>query len=512
MSPLRWDAELQLLARGIDGSLRARWRSGGSWAPWATLAGLPSGVPVAGSSHAILDQGSASFVVTRDVNGTAWYASGGAGGFGPWTSLGAYVQTTPELVLDEVGSINVLATNAAGEIVLSRQRENSDDVLAPWATLVDASLGPNSAPHVSLNSDGRLEVFYNFANATNGGGFISLAQCTAATWDGAQPAVGIGGGNFIAAARPADAAVAVDYDGRLVGFRLNQGGSLAYTRPGWPVAFSGSARYYGRYQCRASTWKGIRYGQPPLVARDPVTGQPTSLGRRFQPPEPASVSGRVDAGSFGPKCAQRSADGSSYLGDEDCLQLNVFAPIAASGLPVMVFLFGGGHTRGDPADYDAGALVNRSLALGSPVVVVTPNFRLGPLGLLAYPGLTDGNLNLRDQKLALEWVRDHIAAFGGDPARVMIFGMSSGSLDVQSLATLPAARGLFWAAGMESGATRGPSQTLADAQQVGQRLAAQLARVERLQGCAPLDCLRDATPAEINAAAVAPSQPTPPTR
>lgn len=141
--------------------------------------------------------------------------------------------------------------------------------------------------------------------------------------------------------------------------------------------------------------------------------------------------------------------------DEDCLFLNVFTPGVDDGQrPVMVWIHGGAFVMGSGSElvYDGTALASRG-----DVVVVTINYRLGALGYLHLVDLDDtydrsGTLGLADQIAALEWVRDNIAAFGGDPGNVTIFGESAGGMSVGTLLGTPAARGLFHKAIPESGA------------------------------------------------------------
>jgi para-nitrobenzyl esterase len=142
--------------------------------------------------------------------------------------------------------------------------------------------------------------------------------------------------------------------------------------------------------------------------------------------------------------------------DEDCLTLNLATP-ATDGAkrPVLVWIHGGGFVIGAGSQplYDGAALARRGDA-----VVVTLNYRLGPLGFLDLAALCPGlggavaNAGLRDQVAALEWVRENAAAFGGDPARVAIFGESAGGMSVATLLGMPAAQGLFARAIAQSGA------------------------------------------------------------
>jgi len=188
-------------------------------------------------------------------------------------------------------------------------------------------------------------------------------------------------------------------------------------------------------------FKGIPYALPPV---GPARWRPPSPVPRWQ--------GTRDATAFGPRCPQPDyAAGSIYCAgpmptSEDCLSLNVWAPAGAQDAPVYVWIHGGALWRGSSRDplYDGARLA------GSGVVVVSFNYRLGVLGYLAHPELSaespdgiSGNYGLLDQIAALEWVRDNIAAFGGDPANVTVGGESAGALSVMYLMASPRARGLF---------------------------------------------------------------------
>ena len=176
---------------------------------------------------------------------------------------------------------------------------------------------------------------------------------------------------------------------------------------------------------------------------------------RWRPPAPpASWQGVRSATAFGNRCPQVDNSGQP-LGNEDCLTLNIYAinPPASNKQPVMVFIHGGGESRGSAQNVPWDIVPPLA---GQGVIVVTVEYRLGLLGWLAHPLLTaeaqgsSGNYGLMDLVAALKWVRDNIAEFGGDPAKVMIFGESAGSLNVQALLASPAAAGLFSAAAMES--------------------------------------------------------------
>jgi para-nitrobenzyl esterase len=160
---------------------------------------------------------------------------------------------------------------------------------------------------------------------------------------------------------------------------------------------------------------------------------------------------------------------------EDCLYLNIWTPAKSTKdrLPVMVWIHGGGFTRGtaNTRAYDGEALARKG------AVIVTINYRLGIFGFFAHPGLNaesghnaSGNYALLDQIAALEWVKKNIAAFGGDPGRVTIFGESAGSWAVNALMASPLAKGLFQRAIGESGGSFGPMKSLDDAEKEGARL------------------------------------------
>lgn len=196
------------------------------------------------------------------------------------------------------------------------------------------------------------------------------------------------------------------------------------------------------------SFKGMPYAQPP-------TGK-----LRYKPPrEAAPWKGTFDASDFGEIEAQPRSDftgASGLMQSEDCLNLNVWTPgLERTSRPVMVWIHGGGFTSGSGAEpvYDGAVLAKRG-----DTVVVTINYRLGAFGFLylgdvAGPDYAEsGNLGLLDQVAALKWVRDNIAAFGGDPGNVTVFGESAGAMSACSLMGMPDARGLFHRVIAQSGA------------------------------------------------------------
>tara|TARA_R110002124_G_scaffold116132_3_gene272391 strand:- start:54 stop:1601 length:1548 start_codon:yes stop_codon:yes gene_type:complete len=219
-----------------------------------------------------------------------------------------------------------------------------------------------------------------------------------------------------------------------------------------PVVRVEQGALVGRVDAGIAAFKAIPYAAPPVGAL------------RWREPQPAEAwTGMRDASSVGPICIQPPSGGDPGVGplpmSEDCLTLNVWAPAAAEApVPVMVWIHGGGLNNGSgtAALYDGANLARRD------VVVVSINYRLGRLGFFAHPALTAeaggealvGNYGLADIVASLEWVRDNIAAFGGDPGNVTVFGESAGGAAVLRLMIAEPARGLFHRAVVQSGLGR----------------------------------------------------------
>lgn len=234
-----------------------------------------------------------------------------------------------------------------------------------------------------------------------------------------------------------------------------------------------------------AVFRGLPFARPPV---GPL---------RFGPPEPPEPwSGVRDAARFGPSAAQNGALVGPLMSlginrtGEDCLYLNVWTPGADRGRrPVLVWIHGGAFILGSGSQmlYDGATLARRG-----DVVVVTINYRLGALGFLRLRDRfgerlpATGNEGLLDQVAALEWVRDEIAAFGGDPGNVTIFGESAGAMSCATLLGVPRARGLFHRAILQSGAANylWPRDTAA---RLADRLLADLAvgSPEELRAAAP---------------------------
>lgn len=217
-----------------------------------------------------------------------------------------------------------------------------------------------------------------------------------------------------------------------------------------------------------TVYRGIPFAAPPIG------------DLRWRPPQPtASWEGIRDATTFAPDPYQ--GDGSGNV-SEDCLYLNIWTPAASpdAQLPVLVWIYGGGFSFGSTST----PVHNGEHLARKGVVLVSINYRVGPLGFLAHPELSaesphhvSGNYGLLDQIAGLKWIQANIAKFGGNPDRVTIFGESAGGIAVSMLCASPEAKGLFHGAISQSGGSFGPHRTttypgenmrlLAEAEQAG---------------------------------------------
>ncbi|WP_312150563.1 MULTISPECIES: carboxylesterase/lipase family protein [Paenibacillus] len=233
---------------------------------------------------------------------------------------------------------------------------------------------------------------------------------------------------------------------------------------GGPIAVTSYGKLQGIQEGDVNIWRGIPFAAPPVGEL------------RFRAPQPPEAwDGIRDASEFGP-VSHQPADtrgtrfgGKTPLHSEDCLYLNIWAPaVHDEPLPVMFWIHGGTFVTGagSQPQFDGTSFAERGK-----VILVTINYRLGPFGFLNLSPFGHGlasNQGLLDQIAALEWVKLNIAAFGGDPQRVTVFGESAGSMSIAALLAMPAAKGLFAGAIMQSGA----AQTLPNEQ--GKYIAAAL--------------------------------------
>ena len=230
----------------------------------------------------------------------------------------------------------------------------------------------------------------------------------------------------------------------------------------------------GNYDTKTGiqTYLGIPFAKPPVG------------NLRWKAPQPpANWTGVKSTKQFGPRPMQKLVWGDmnsrSNGVSEDCLYLNVWTPATrkTTGLPVLVYFYGGGYVAGDGSEprYDGESMAQKG------IVVVTCNYRLNIFGFLAHPDLSaeapykaSGNYGLLDQVAALEWVKQNIAVFGGDPAKVTIAGESAGSISVSYQMASPLAKNLIAGAIGESGAGINPTLApvpLAEAEKTGQEFA-----------------------------------------
>lgn len=219
----------------------------------------------------------------------------------------------------------------------------------------------------------------------------------------------------------------------------------------------------------ALAFKGIPYAKAPVGER------------RWKAPEPfGKWEGVREAKQFGPKAMQTNIFGDMVFRSngtsEDCLYLNVWKPKTTGKklLPVLVYYYGGGFVAGDGSEprYDGTSMAEHG------IISVTVNYRLGVFGFMAHPALTkesgknsSGNYGLMDQALALKWVYDNIAAFGGDPKKITIAGESAGSVSVSALMASPLSKHLIAGAIGESGSILGalPALPLSEVEKAGDR-------------------------------------------
>lgn len=229
------------------------------------------------------------------------------------------------------------------------------------------------------------------------------------------------------------------------------------------LAISGGLVRGGSIAAGVRAFKGIPYAAPPV---GPL--------RWHAPRPPAGWTGVRDACAFGPDFPQAPNPRlRAPSQSEDCLYVNVWTPEGAApgSLPVMVWIHGGGFAAGSGSDMRS----DGALMAAHGVVVVSFNYRSGLFGFFAHRALsaespdgTSGNYGLLDQIAALRWVRDNIAAFGGNPQSVTAFGVSAGSASISLLLTSEMAKGLFQRVILHSPGAARPLATLAEAERAGE--------------------------------------------
>lgn len=238
---------------------------------------------------------------------------------------------------------------------------------------------------------------------------------------------------------------------------------------------AGDGTLRGERRGGVARFLGIPYAAPPVGAL------------RWRPPQPVTPwQGVRDALAFGPDFPQAgNPNNRAPRQDEDCLYLNVWTPQAQRGasLPVLVWIHGGGFVQGSGSDLRCDGTVLASEG----AVVVTLNYRSGLFGFLAHPALSresehgvSGNYGLLDQLAALAWIRRNIEAFGGDAARITVFGVSAGSASISLLLASPLAGGAFDRAILHSPGAGRPLASLADAQRAGSALGDDLQALRAL--------------------------------
>jgi para-nitrobenzyl esterase len=219
------------------------------------------------------------------------------------------------------------------------------------------------------------------------------------------------------------------------------------------VAETQFGKIQGKKNGNVSEFLGIPFAKPPV----------DSL-RWKAPKNPESWPGILQTTDFAPVCPQkRFTQGDTTFtieGEEDCLYLNIWTPdIEENDLPVLVFIHGGGNQQGGASNTSGGTHLysGKNMASRGNAVIVTIQYRLGPLGFLVHPGLeaenknkVSGNYAVLDQILALQWIQNNIESFGGNPSKVMIFGESAGGVNVGNLLSTNLARGLFQRACIQS--------------------------------------------------------------
>ncbi len=267
------------------------------------------------------------------------------------------------------------------------------------------------------------------------------------------------------------------------------------------IVNSTSGKIQGQYEDGLCVFKGVPYASPPIGHL------------RWLPPERLEPwEGVRPADHFGPIAPQNSSPSAVFRRaaveeprDEDCLFLNIWSPgLDDLGRPVMVWIHGGAFARGSGS---SPSHPGDTLAKRGNVVVVSINYRLGPLGFLHLNNNTNGgipatgNEGLLDQIVALQWVRDNIALFGGDPANITVFGESAGAMSIGCLLAMPKAGGLFQKAILQSGAStfRPLEQAVRITEKFLEKLGVEAGDTQKLMSLSPETLLNvPLTPQELD--------------
>lgn len=238
----------------------------------------------------------------------------------------------------------------------------------------------------------------------------------------------------------------------------------------FPFALTHEGQMLGAVEGEVASFKGMPYAAAPVGAL------------RWRPPQATAESSEMrTVYDYGAPCLQPALPGAR----EDCLTLNVFRPFGVDGpLPVMVFIHGGAFVSGTVND----ALFDGAKLAQAGLIVVTVNYRLGALGWLTHPELSDGgsgNYGLMDQIAALHWIRDNIAAFGGDPGNVTLFGSEAGATSIALLMLSAPSRDLFQKAILQSLPGRARLRPVQEAEAVGRQFVAALGPEVDLRAAEP---------------------------
>lgn len=232
-----------------------------------------------------------------------------------------------------------------------------------------------------------------------------------------------------------------------------------------PKAKVESGVLVGKEESGVNIFRGVPYAKPPIGEL------------RWAPPQRAAAwTGERQALTTGSPCMQPQrpqAPSGPGTPSEDCLYVNVFAPKDAKGAPVMVWIHGGSNISGSGANYDGSKFARDG------VVLVTINYRMGAFGFFSHPAITKAakadeplsNYALMDQMAALAWVQRNAAVFGGDPKNVTVFGESAGAMDIVALLGIPATKGLYAKAIVESNIGWGTATPLAQKEAQGVQIA-----------------------------------------